>query len=149
MTPGIITKPDSEVLDLQRLLLADLLNRDNLASGLLELPQLPQEVPEPGLGHNLVRGEDPHPANTRIDEAGSKTSLRLMIWQRKEFHLYKGVTGSDSVGIFLPITLYSFRVPLAFILPSERRDRLASHFHLQSLETVFDSLLFIHNHVPD
>merc|ERR1719341_1685253 len=32
--------------------------------------------------------------------------------------LYKGVTGSDSVGIFLPITLYSFRVPLAFILPS-------------------------------
>ena len=71
MSPGIITKPDSEVLDLQRLLLADLLNRDNLASGLLELPQLPQEVPEPGLGHNLVRGEDPHPANTRIDEAGS------------------------------------------------------------------------------
>ena len=71
MSPGIITKPDSEVLDLQRLLLADLLNRDNLASGLLELPQLPQEVPEPGLSHNLVRGEDPHPANTRIDEACS------------------------------------------------------------------------------
>ena len=42
------------------------------------------------------------------------------LWQRREFHLYKGVTGSDSVGIFLPITLYSFRVPLAFILPSER-----------------------------
>merc|ERR1712015_509498 len=48
--PGIITKPDSEVLDLQRLLLADLLHGDDLAGGLLELPELPEEVPETGLG---------------------------------------------------------------------------------------------------
>ena len=47
MSPGIITKPDSEVLDLQRLLLPDLLDGDDLTGGLLELPQLPQEVPEP------------------------------------------------------------------------------------------------------
>ena len=66
MSPGIITKPDSEVLDLQRLLLADLLNRDNLASGLLELPQLPQEVPEAGLGHDGVRSEDPHSKQRKV-----------------------------------------------------------------------------------
>ena len=64
--PGIVTKPDTEVLDLERLLLTDLLHRDNLSSGLLELPQLPKEVPEAGLGHNLVSGEDPHPVRTQI-----------------------------------------------------------------------------------
>ena len=55
-----LPEPDAEVLDLQGLLLLDLLDRDDLAGGLLELPQLPEEVPEPGLGHDLVRGEDPH-----------------------------------------------------------------------------------------
>ena len=45
LEPGVITKPDTEVLDLKRLLLTDLLNRDDLTSGLLELPQLPKEVP--------------------------------------------------------------------------------------------------------
>ena len=63
--PGIVTKPDTEVLDLERLLLTNLLHRDNLSSGLLELPQLPKEVPETGLGHDLVSGEDPHPVRTK------------------------------------------------------------------------------------
>ena len=62
--PGIITKPDAKVLDLEGLLLTDLLNRDNLASCLLELPELPEEVPETGLGHDLVGGKDPHPETT-------------------------------------------------------------------------------------
>ena len=55
-----LPEPDAEILDLEGLLLLDLLDRDDLAGGLLELPQLPEEVPEPGLGHDLVRGEDPH-----------------------------------------------------------------------------------------
>merc|ERR1719237_487219 len=38
------------------------------------------------------------------------------IWSvAKILILYRGVTGSDSVGIFRPITRYSFKVPLAFI----------------------------------
>merc|ERR1719370_2723511 len=38
------------------------------------------------------------------------------IWSvAKNLILYRGVTGSDSVGIFRPITRYSFNVPLAFI----------------------------------
>jgi hypothetical protein len=45
--PRVVAQPDAEVLDLERLPLADLLDRDNLAGGLLELPQLAEEVPEP------------------------------------------------------------------------------------------------------
>merc|ERR1719347_1708934 len=48
--PGVVSQPDAEVLDLHRLPLLDLLHADDLAGGLLELPQLSQEVPEPGLG---------------------------------------------------------------------------------------------------
>ena len=47
---GIITKPDSKVLDLQGVLLPDLLNGDNLSGGLLELTELTQEVPKPKQG---------------------------------------------------------------------------------------------------
>ena len=59
--PGVVPQPDAEVLDLHRLPLLDLLHADNLAGGLLELPQLSQEVPEPGLSHDHVRSKDPHP----------------------------------------------------------------------------------------
>ena len=55
---GVVAEPDAEVLDLQRLPLLDLLHGHDLARGLLELPQLPQEVPEAGLGHDGVRSED-------------------------------------------------------------------------------------------
>ena len=34
---------------------------DNLTVGLLDLLQLPQKVPEPRLGDDLVGGKDPHP----------------------------------------------------------------------------------------
>ena len=44
---GIVTEPDTEIFDLQRLLLSDLLNADNLAGSFLELPQLTQKVPKP------------------------------------------------------------------------------------------------------
>ena len=44
---GVVSQPDSKVLDLEGVLLLDLLDRDDLAGSLLELPQLPQEVPKP------------------------------------------------------------------------------------------------------
>ena len=43
----ISPQPDTKVLDFERLLLPDFLNGDNLSSGLLELPQLSQEIPKP------------------------------------------------------------------------------------------------------
>ena len=63
---GVVAQPDAEVLDLQRLPLLDLLHGHDLARGLLELPQLPQEVPEAGLGHDGVRSEDPHSEQKNI-----------------------------------------------------------------------------------
>ena len=45
--PRVVSQPDAEVLDLERLPLLDLLDRDDLAGRLLELPQLPEEIPEP------------------------------------------------------------------------------------------------------
>jgi len=38
-----------------------LVQSDDLAIRLLDLAQLGQEVPEPGLGDYVVRGEDAHP----------------------------------------------------------------------------------------
>lgn len=57
---GIVSKPDSEVLDLQWSLLVLALHWDDLTSSLLELTQLTQEVPEAGLGYDVIRGEDDH-----------------------------------------------------------------------------------------
>ena len=44
--PGIVTKPDTEILDLQRFFLGDLLHTNNLAGSFLEFPQLTQKVPK-------------------------------------------------------------------------------------------------------
>ena len=43
---------------------------DRLAGGLLHLPQLGDEVPEAGLGHHMIGGEDPHAVQRRSDELG-------------------------------------------------------------------------------
>ena len=43
---GNVSEPDAKVLNLKGLLLNNLLNTDNLASGLLELAELTKEVPE-------------------------------------------------------------------------------------------------------
>ena len=59
--PGVVSQPDAEVLDLQRLPLLDLLNGDDLSGSLLKFPQLSQEVPETRLGHDGVGSEDLHP----------------------------------------------------------------------------------------
>lgn len=62
----IITQPDAEVLDLQRRLLVLALDGDNLASCLLEFAQLTQEIPETGLGDDVVWCEDDHLEEGRI-----------------------------------------------------------------------------------
>lgn len=56
----VVSDPDTEVLDLGGGLLGDLVDGDNLTGGLLDLLELGQEVPESGLGHNLVGGKDSH-----------------------------------------------------------------------------------------
>lgn len=86
---GVVADPDTEVLDLQGVLLRDLPNckftdptqsedwctynvdGDDLASGLLDLAETAEEVPVTGLSDDLVRGEDPHAV-----EAGSRVRLR-------------------------------------------------------------------------
>lgn len=56
----IVTQPNAEVLDLARRTLVDLFQRNDFTGGLLELLQLAQEIPETGLGNNVVRSEDSH-----------------------------------------------------------------------------------------
>ena len=47
--PGVVPQPNAEVLDGGRPLLPDLLKGDDFAVSLLDLLQLGQEVPEPGM----------------------------------------------------------------------------------------------------
>lgn len=56
----VVTDPDTEVLDLERVLLGDLVHGDDLAVGLLDLLELHQEVPETGLGNDLIGGKNAH-----------------------------------------------------------------------------------------
>jgi len=57
----VVSEPDTKVLDLEGSLLVDDVDSDNLTVGLLDLLQLPQKVPEPRLGDDLVGSKDPHP----------------------------------------------------------------------------------------
>ena len=61
-----LPQPDAKILNLERLFLLDLLDRDDLSGGLLKFPQLSQEVPEARLGHDGIRGEDSHPKLSEI-----------------------------------------------------------------------------------
>jgi hypothetical protein len=58
--PRVVTNPDTEILDLQRSLLVDHVERDDLAVGLLDLAELHKEVPEAGFGDHGVGCEDAH-----------------------------------------------------------------------------------------
>ena len=55
-----VSQPDTDVLDLHRFLLRNLLNLNNLSNGPLHLLQLTHKVPEPGLGCALVGCKDFH-----------------------------------------------------------------------------------------
>jgi len=61
----VVSDPDTEVLDLERVLLVDLVQAHDLTVGLLDLAELGQEVPETGLGNNIVRCEDAHAVELR------------------------------------------------------------------------------------
>ncbi len=57
---GVVADPDTEVLDLLWLLLLDLVQTDNFSIGLLDFAEFGEEVPESGLGYDIVGGEDAH-----------------------------------------------------------------------------------------
>merc|ERR1719244_1573846 len=88
--PGVVLQPDSEVFDLERLPLPDLLDRHDLTSSLLELPSCLKKY-------------------QKRDLATIWSVAKILILER-------GVTGSLSVGSFLPMTRYSLSVPLHFIV---------------------------------
>jgi hypothetical protein len=56
----VISDPDTEVLDLERALLVDLVEGNDLAVGLLDLAELHQEIPESGFGDHIIGSEDAH-----------------------------------------------------------------------------------------
>merc|ERR1719198_849039 len=58
--PRVVPEPDANVLDLLRRLLEDLVDRDDLAIGLLHAAQAADEVPEARAGNDLVLSEDLH-----------------------------------------------------------------------------------------
>lgn len=55
---GVVLDPNAKVLNIARVLLGDFVAVKDLTSGLLHLVHLVKEVPEAGLGHNLVLGEN-------------------------------------------------------------------------------------------
>lgn len=57
---GIVLEPDSVVLDGSGVLLELLLDREDLSVGLLHTTKHGDEVPETGLGDDMVGGEDLH-----------------------------------------------------------------------------------------
>lgn len=60
-TTGIVAQPNTKIFYPQWGLLIHLATVHNLSRRLFHLLQLRDEVPEPGLGDNVVRSEDPHP----------------------------------------------------------------------------------------
>lgn len=66
----VVSEPDSEVLNLKRLLLVDDVEGNDLTVSLLGLLQLTKVVPVSGLGDDLVGGKDPHAV-----ELGSRVRL--------------------------------------------------------------------------
>lgn len=81
---GVVSNPDTEVLNLQGTLLVDLrefrsvhirmetttritydVQADNLSVCLLDLAKLRQEIPEAGLCNNIVRSKDAHSVELR------------------------------------------------------------------------------------
>lgn len=56
----VVTDPDAKVLDLERALLMDDIERHNLAGRFLDLSQLLEEIPKSGLGDHSVGSENTH-----------------------------------------------------------------------------------------
>jgi hypothetical protein len=56
----VVSNPDTEVLDLERALLVDLVERNDFTVGLLDFSELHQKVPESRLGDHIVGSENSH-----------------------------------------------------------------------------------------
>lgn len=61
----VVTEGDAVVLDDVGVALPDLVDGEDVTSGLLHLVKLVEEVPETGLGDDLIGGEDPHAVDRR------------------------------------------------------------------------------------
>lgn len=57
---GIVTQPDTEILNFDGRGFVHLFDGDDFTGGLLEFLQLTQEIPETGFGNNVVGGKDSH-----------------------------------------------------------------------------------------
>lgn len=88
--PGIVTDPDTEVLDLQRAFLVDDVDSDNLSVRLLDLAQLHQKVPEARLGDHGVGCEDAHAVQLRgrVRVGGQVTPDHLVFLKTTHLDLY-------------------------------------------------------------
>mmetsp|Transcript_120564 Transcript_120564/g.346377 ORF Transcript_120564/g.346377 Transcript_120564/m.346377 type:complete len:221 (-) Transcript_120564:7-669(-) len=62
---ALVAQPNAVVLHLGRALVEELVNGEQLTPALLGLVQLLHEVPEPGLGQDLVLREQAHPVDLR------------------------------------------------------------------------------------
>jgi len=62
-SPALVTQPDTKVLDCGGVLLKNLVEGEDLAVALLNLLQLSEEVPELGLGSDLVGCPELHAVN--------------------------------------------------------------------------------------
>ena len=64
--PRLVPHPHAKVLDRRRSLLEDLVARDDLPVGLLDLAELGQEVPKLGAGAGVVGGPELHAEERRL-----------------------------------------------------------------------------------
>lgn len=62
----VVLDPEAKVLHVAGVLLRDLIHVQDLAGGLLHLTHLVHEVPEAGLGHDLVGSEQLHAVSGRV-----------------------------------------------------------------------------------
>merc|ERR1719206_1305962 len=115
----------------------------DLSSSLLELPELPQEIPETRLGNNLVSCKDSHPVKRSDglalcgefpadDTVFFKCTLAL-----HRFSCRSESRGPLSVGSFLPMTRYSLSVPLHFIVSLVAVNRAILGGEFPADDTVF------------
>jgi len=99
---GVISQPDSVILHLLWVLLIDTLTGDNLTSGLLELTQLTQKVPKPGLSNDMVGSKDSHPVqrSNRLILCGKLSSYHSKLLQSQ-------MTTSEKVWLYCEIVSWT------------------------------------------
>jgi len=62
----VVTEPDTEVLDLQRLGFMNNVDTNDFTTGFLDFLQLSQEIPESRLRNDFIRRKDAHTVDFRI-----------------------------------------------------------------------------------